>query len=73
MSYPEMISVDSSTIESIGYDDNSQIVYVRFINGGLYSYHDVPFDEYENLLNASSCGSYLHNYYKGTYSYEKIE
>lgn len=72
MSIPEMTPVSSSNIESIGYDEQEEIVYVRFLNGSLYVYKGVPIHEYENLLQAPSHGSYLHRNYKNVYPYERI-
>ncbi|TGL99678.1 MULTISPECIES: KTSC domain-containing protein [Leptospira] len=73
MSLPDMISVSSSNVEKIGYDEQNALVYVRFLDGSLYVYKGVPLHEYENLLNASSIGSYLHRNYKNVYPYERIE
>ncbi len=73
MSLPEMFSVSSSNIESIGYDEENQEVYVRFLNGSIYIYKGVPKYEYENLKDAPSLGSYLHRNYKNVYAYERIE
>mgnify|MGYP003633840729 CR=1 FL=1 len=70
---PEMINVSSSNIESIGYEEQSELVYVRFLNGSLYIYKGVPLHEFENLRDASSLGSYLHRNYKNVYPYERIE
>lgn len=64
MSVPDMIPVSSSNIESIGYDEQNEQVYVRFINGNLYVYKGVPLHEFENLRDAPSLGSYLHRNYK---------
>ena len=72
MSLPEMLSVSSSNIESIGYDEQNQEVYVRFLNESIYVYRGVPQHEYENLKNAPSLGSYLHKNYKNVYPYERI-
>mgnify|MGYP002397832826 FL=1 len=72
MSVPEMIPVSSSNIESIGYDEQNQQVYVRFLNGSLYVYKGVPLHEFENLRDAPSLGSYLHRNYKNVYPYERI-
>ena len=69
----EMIVVSSSNVASIGYDDASQILYVRFLNGSLYIYKGVPIVEFQGLLNASSVGRYLHNNIKYQYPYERIE
>ena len=73
MSYPEMIPVSSSNIESIGYVEQNQEVYVRFLKGGVYVYRGVPQHEFQNLLTAPSLGSYLHRNYKNVYPYERIE
>ncbi len=73
MATPEMIPVESSNVESIGYDQENQIVYVRFLNGNLYIYKEVPEYEFENLLSAPSIGSYLHRNFKNVYPYERIE
>ena len=67
-----MIPVSSSNIESIGYDEENQQVYVRFLNGSLYVYKGVPLHEFENLRDAPSLGSYLHRNYKNVYPYERI-
>lgn len=73
MSIPEMIPVSSSNIGSIGYDDQNQEVYVRFLNGSLYVYKGVPAHEYQNLMEAPSHGSYLNSNFKNVYPYERIE
>lgn len=72
MSLPEMISVSSSNIASIGYDEQNQEVYVNFLNGSLYVYKGVQMFEFENLRDAPSIGSYLHSNFKNIYPYEKI-
>jgi hypothetical protein len=69
----EMVPVSSSNIESVGYDKENEITYVRFLNGTLYSYKGVPMHEFEGLLNAPSIGSYLHRNFKNIYPYERIE
>jgi len=73
MSVPEMIPVVSSNIQSIGYDEESETLYVQFLNGSLYEYKNVPLMEFEQLKNASSIGSYMHRNIKGAYPYMRIE
>jgi hypothetical protein len=68
----EMISVSSSNVESIGYDENSQILYVRFLNNSTYIYKGVPPVEFEGLKSAPSVGSYLHRNIKNLCPYERI-
>ena len=73
MSLPEMIHVESSNVDSVGYDEQTEIVYIRFLSGSLYIYKGVPKFEFENLRDAPSVGSYLHRNYKNVYPYERIE
>ncbi|KAA6340498.1 hypothetical protein EZS27_011643 [termite gut metagenome] len=72
MNLPEMKPVSSSNIGSIGYDEQNQIVYVRFLNDSIYIYKGVPEFEFQNLLEAPSHGSYLHRNFKNVYPYERI-
>lgn len=69
----EMIAVQSSNIESVGYDENDQEVYVKFLNGSVYVYRGVPLHDFEGLRDAPSVGSYLHRNFKNVYAYERIE
>ena len=69
----DMIEVSSSNVGSIGYDENLQLLYIRFLNGSLYIYKGVPVMEFHGLLNASSVGSYLHRNIKNLYPYERLE
>ncbi len=74
MSMPEMNPVHSSNVESIGYDEENEIVYVRFLkDGSLYIYKGVSKPEYENLLYSTSIGSYINRNFKNVYPYERIE
>jgi hypothetical protein len=73
MNIPEMFPVSSSNVESVGYDEESQIVFVQFLNGSMYIYKGVEKHQFENLRDADSIGSYLHRNYKNVYPYEKIQ
>lgn len=71
MATPEMQPVSSSNIAAVGYDAESQTVYVQFLNGSTYAYKGVPEHEFENLRTAPSVGSYLNRNYKNVYPYER--
>ena len=73
MSYPKLHSVSSSNVAELGYDEGNQMVYVRFQNGTLYAYSNVPKSEYEALDNAPSIGSYLNRNFKNVYPYQRLE
>lgn len=68
----DMVNVSSSNIESVGYDEGSQTVCVKFLNGSIYTYKGVPKHEFEALKDAPSVGSYLHRNFKNVYPYERI-
>ncbi len=71
MPIPDMQPVSSSNIAAIGYDAESQTVFVQFLNGSTYAYKGVPEHEFENLRTAPSVGSYLNRNYKNVYPYER--
>lgn len=68
-----MQPVSSTDVAELGYDEVNQIVFVRFVKGGVYIYKGVPQFEYDGLFNAPSIGSYLHRNLKNLYPYERIE
>jgi hypothetical protein len=55
----EMVPVASSNIAAVGYDESTKMLQVQFNNGRMYRYVGVPNGEFQNLLNASSVGSYF--------------
>ena len=64
--------VSSSTIAEIGYDESRRILEVLFNNGTTYQYFDVPQQEYDALMQASSHGQYLNGNIKGRFRYARI-
>jgi hypothetical protein len=65
------IPVISSNIESVGYENG--ILEIRFHNGAIYQYIDVPEHLYHGLMNAPSKGTYLDQYIKKAgYHYRHI-
>lgn len=68
----ERISVSSSNVASVGHDELSQILEVEFLSGAIYEYYDVPVYVYQELVTASSVGSYLAQRVKGVYSFSRV-
>ena len=67
-----MISVDSSNISAIGYDEQTATMIIEFKNHSAYEYYDVPQYEFDGLMAADSKGSYANkNIYK-VYRQQKI-
>lgn len=68
----ERIHVESSNIESIGYDADSETLEISFLNGSTYQYFDVPKNLYDDLISADSQGKYLAAHIKGFYRYSRV-
>lgn len=68
----QVMSVTSSNIEAIGYDENSQTLQIEFKNGSIYQYFDVPENIFNELRDAGSIGGYLAANIKGTYRYSRV-
>lgn len=66
------VHVESSNIASIGYDSDTETLEIEFLNGRVYQYYDVPEYIYDELMSASSHGSYLASNIKGIYSYSEV-
>ena len=61
-----------SNIQETGYNFERNNVLIKFINGNIYTYKDVPIEVYEELKKAPSMGSYIHQNFKGVYNYTRI-
>jgi hypothetical protein len=68
-----LVPVSSSNLSAVGYDPNTQILQVAFLNGGLYEYSGVPASVHTGLMTANSHGSYFNAHIKnGQYRYQKL-
>jgi hypothetical protein len=70
---PEMErqSVASSLIRSVGYDPAGSIMEVEFIEPGrIYTFYDVPYSVYDELMEAPSKGRYFNEFIRDDYPYE---
>jgi KTSC domain len=65
------IPVESSTIDSVGFEKN--VLEVRFRNGGLYQYLDVPESVLALLMQAGSKGRFFNEHIRGRYPVVRLE
>ncbi len=65
-------SVESSNLNSVGYDPKTKTLEIEFHEGGVYQYFDVPADIHQELISAPSKGKYHHKFIKNVYSFQKI-
>jgi KTSC domain len=63
--------VTSSNIAEIGYDESRRVLEVLFKIGTVYQYFDVPPQEHQALMQASSLGQYLNANIKGRFRYAR--
>lgn len=69
----ERTPVKSSNIRAIGHDPESKTLEVEFSNGGVYHYHGVDSDQYNELLKAESVGRHLNTHIKGHHKFSKAD
>ncbi|MFB6125419.1 MAG: KTSC domain-containing protein [Halanaeroarchaeum sp.] len=65
--------VESSIIESVGYDPDEQVLEIEFKEGGIYRYSEVPESVYRGLLAVDSHGSYHAEHIKHSYPFERVQ
>ncbi|WP_306309345.1 KTSC domain-containing protein [Xenorhabdus anantnagensis] len=66
------VSVSSSNLHSVGYDQVTRTLEIAFHNGGIYQYDGVPANVHQGLMSAPSKGKYFHQYIKNVYPYRKV-
>ncbi|MEP0825705.1 MAG: KTSC domain-containing protein [Nitrososphaera sp.] len=69
----ERQAVQSSNIRSIGYDATTRTLEIEFSSGGVYQYYSVDEAVYEQLISASSIGSFFHQHIRDKYQTQRIQ
>lgn len=67
---PTMVPVQSSNVESIGYQPNE--LHVRFKKGGHYVYYGAADDLHEALLTSESKGRFIGEHLKGKFETKRL-
>lgn len=70
---PEMRSVYSSHIDSIGYDADLSELHVRWDGGSTSVYAGVPADLAREVLSAPSIGEALHLGVRGRFPHKTVK
>lgn len=66
------INVESSSIKSVGYYIDDEILEIEFIRGTIYQYKNVHYEDVIGLIFADSVGKYFDQFIKKNYEFEKI-
>ena len=61
----------STAISDIDYDEWEETLTVRFTDGTVYAYWNVPQEEYASLLYAGSAGGYFNANIRNNYNYRR--
>lgn len=63
----------STMLHAVSYDEASRELRVRFHNGGLYRYHQVPPEVVETLLDPpnKSHGRYFNDHIRDAFDYDE--
>jgi len=64
----EMIKVRSEAIHSIGYDEDSMKMKIKFKHSRTYTFCKVPNELFERFLSSRSKGTFYQNKIKGRYN-----
>jgi hypothetical protein len=66
-----MTPVSSSSIQAVGYDEDSRTLHVRFNSGHTYSYSNVDPEEHRALVSAKSIGAHFSKHIRPHYQGRK--
>lgn len=66
------LQVESSAVESVGYDPSARTLEIEYVSGSVYRYRGVPLRAYELLLRAESVGAYVNRRIKPFYRCERV-
>lgn len=58
------VPVKSSMIKSIGHDEESKKMEVRFTGGQTYTFENVELEEFEALRDAPSVGKHYNEFWR---------
>ena len=68
-----MITVNSTNIDSVGYNADTQTLTVKFkVSGQTYEQLNVPQTLYEGLLTAESKGKYINDNIRSQFNYRRV-
>lgn len=62
------VAVVSSWIEDLSYDDETGSVWMTTLSGGQYEIPEVPYEVFEEWINADSKGKHWWESIKGFYT-----
>lgn len=68
----ERLPLESTVLESVGYDPQRRILEVGFRSGIAYRYFSVPRHVFVELLSAASHGRYFNSRIRNRFTFERM-
>ena len=65
-------TVESTTLATVGYDENLKRLQLEFCSRAVYLYFGVPAAVHQGLLGAPSKGRYFNGTIRGRYPYRQL-
>ena len=69
----KIIAVDSTSLRTVGYDAERQLLQIEFLNRSIYQYFEVPATVYEELMQAPSKGAYFNRSIRPRFDYALVK
>lgn len=69
----EPISMASSNVQEIFWNWQNRKLFVKFLSGDLYVYHDVPLSVVVGMVETPSAGRYVWNVLRDVYDFDRLE
>lgn len=68
----QVITVESTALATVGYDESRELLQVEFGGRAIYHYFGVPAAGHEGLLTALSKGCYFNQAIRGRFPFCRI-
>ena len=65
----QVITVESTALETVGYDEARELLQVEFCSQAIYHYFGVPAAVHQGLLGAPSKGRYFNQAIRGRFRF----
>ncbi len=67
-----LTAVESTTLATVAYDEDRQLLQLEFRSRAVYRYFGVPATVHEALLGAPSKGRYFNQAIRGRYAFVRV-
>jgi hypothetical protein len=67
-----LVKVDSTNLQAVGFDKQSKTMRILFNEGAMYDYFGVPEKVHGSLMEADSLGSFFQQNIVGRYRFQKV-